>query len=100
MSEPWSAWHTEQWPWDHDPSVRDQLHFPPTVQIHDSTLRDGEQQAGVVFTADDKIAIEEALSAAGVRRIEAGLPAALDEFERIARASISGSAAGSAKAGG
>ena len=51
------------------------LQLPDTVQIHDVTLRDGEQQAGVEFTTDDKLRIAEALSEAGIHRIEAGLPA-------------------------
>lgn len=91
MTEPLSVFHTPQWftsPWNHDPAVRDQIHFPPNVQIHDSTLRDGEQQAGVVFTADDKIAIGEALSAAGVHRIEAGLPAVSGDDERAIKALV------------
>jgi isopropylmalate/homocitrate/citramalate synthase len=73
-----TAWHTTQWftsPWNHDPSARSYLQFPESVRIHDCTLRDGEQQAGVVFTAEDKIRIAEALADAGVHRIEAGLPA-------------------------
>ena len=45
--------------------------------MHDVTLRDGEQQAGVVFTKDDKLRIAEALAEAGVHRIEAGLPSSL-----------------------
>jgi isopropylmalate/homocitrate/citramalate synthase len=73
-----TPWHTDRWftsPWNHDPDVRGQLAFPPQVKIHDATLRDGEQQAGVVFTKDDKVRIAEALAEAGVHRIEAGLPA-------------------------
>jgi isopropylmalate/homocitrate/citramalate synthase len=71
-------WHTESWftsPWNHSNDVRGQLEFAPRVQIHDVTLRDGEQQAGVAFTADDKVRIAHALAEAGVQRIEAGLPA-------------------------
>jgi isopropylmalate/homocitrate/citramalate synthase len=51
--------------------------FQPTkkVKIHDVTLRDGEQQAGIIFTKDDKIRIAEMLSEVGVHRIEAGMPA-------------------------
>src|SRR6266511_462720 len=71
-------WHTEQWftsPWNFLPEIREELDLPSSVQVHDVTLRDGEQQAGVVFTKDDKLRIAEALAEAGVHRIEAGLPA-------------------------
>jgi len=88
MAQSTTPWHTGQWftsPWNHDPAVRDQLGFPPDLRIHDATLRDGEQQAGVVFTADDKIRIAEALAAAGVHRIEAGLPAVSPDDERAIR---------------
>lgn len=71
-------WHTDRWftsPWNFLPEVRDDLSLPSSVQVHDVTLRDGEQQAGVVFTKDDKLRIAEALAEAGVPRIEAGLPA-------------------------
>jgi isopropylmalate/homocitrate/citramalate synthase len=71
-------WHTDRWftsPWNFLPEVRDQLALPGSVQVHDVTLRDGEQQAGVVFTTDDKLRIAEALAEAGVPRIEGGLPA-------------------------
>src|SRR5688500_1952220 len=71
-------WHTDRWftsPWNFLPEIREELHLPSSVQVHDVTLRDGEQQAGVVFTKDDKLRIAEALAEAGVPRIEAGLPA-------------------------
>ena len=54
--------------------MRDQLHFAKQIKFHDITLRDGEQQTGVIFTKDDKIRIAEALAEAGVHRIEAGMP--------------------------
>jgi isopropylmalate/homocitrate/citramalate synthase len=72
------AWHTDRWftsPWNFLHEVREHLELPDSVQVHDVTLRDGEQQAGVVFTKDDKVRIAEALAEAGVHRIEAGLPA-------------------------
>ena len=71
-------WHTDRWftsPWNFLPEIRDGLNLPASLEIHDVTLRDGEQQAGVVFTKDDKLRIAEALAEAGVHRIEAGLPA-------------------------
>ncbi|HEX6300005.1 MAG TPA: pyruvate carboxyltransferase [Acidimicrobiia bacterium] len=71
-------WKTDQWfssPWNYLPEVTEGLSFPDEVTIHDVTLRDGEQQAGVEFTADEKVRIAEALAEAGIHRIEAGLPA-------------------------
>jgi isopropylmalate/homocitrate/citramalate synthase len=65
--------------------------FPESIEIHDVTLRDGEQQAGVIFTADDKVRIAEALSEAGVTRIEAGLPAVSPaDFEAVKRIAAMG----------
>ncbi|MEO8422539.1 MAG: pyruvate carboxyltransferase [Actinomycetota bacterium] len=71
-------WKSDRWfssPWNFLPEIRDGLSLPSSVQVHDVTLRDGEQQAGVVFTKDDKLKIAESLAEAGVHRIEAGLPA-------------------------
>ncbi|MGZ8631940.1 MAG: LeuA family protein [Actinomycetota bacterium] len=82
-------WHTDRWftsPWNFLPEVTEGFDLPSQVQVHDVTLRDGEQQAGVVFTADEKLRIAEALAEAGVHRIEAGLPAvspADDEAVRL-----------------
>ncbi|VBB09563.1 alpha-isopropylmalate and homocitrate synthases signature 2 [Lucifera butyrica] len=45
------------------------------VDIVDTTLRDGEQQAGLVFWPAEKVAIAQALDAAGVFAIESGIPA-------------------------
>jgi isopropylmalate/homocitrate/citramalate synthase len=71
-------WKTDRWfvsPWNFAEEVRAGLRFPAQVKIHDITLRDGAQQAGVVFSKDEKVRIAEKLAEAGVHRIEAGLPA-------------------------
>src|SRR5512137_886307 len=73
-----TPWKTDNWfvsPWNHLPEVTKDFRPPKKVRIHDVTLRDGEQQAGITFTKDDKIRIAEALAEAGVHRIEAGMPA-------------------------
>lgn len=53
--------------------------FPEKIEILDTTLRDGEQEPGIIFTKEDKIEIAKKLDAAGVHRIEAGCPMTSEE---------------------
>ena len=70
-------WKSENWfvsEWNYAPEVCKDFNFAKNIRVHDVTLRDGEQQTGVVLTKDDKIRIAEGLAEAGVHRIEAGMP--------------------------
>ncbi|MDY6914141.1 MAG: pyruvate carboxyltransferase [Planctomycetota bacterium] len=81
MSEPY---HTDQWftsPWNWEPEVVKDFCFPEKIKLHDVTLRDGEQQAGIILRQEEKVRIAEALARAGVHRIEAGMPAVSKQDE-------------------
>jgi homocitrate synthase NifV len=52
--------------WFQEPGAR--------INIVDTTLRDGEQTAGVVFSNDEKLKIASYLDRIGVDQIEAGIP--------------------------
>ena len=81
-------WHTQQWfvsPWNYLPEVTAPFNFPEKIEIHDLTLRDGEQQAGILFRKEEKVLIAETLAELGVHRIEAGTPAVSKEDEAAVR---------------
>lgn len=77
-------WKSDNWfvsPWNFLEEVTKDFHPPKQVKIHDITLRDGEQQAGILFRKEDKIRIAENLAEAGVHRIETGMPAVSPQDE-------------------
>lgn len=81
-----TPWKTDGWQtssWNFEPEVTENFKFPEKIQIHDVTLRDGEQQAGLAFNYDDKIRIAEGLAEAGVHRIEAGMPVVSKDDARV-----------------
>jgi isopropylmalate/homocitrate/citramalate synthase len=56
-------------------------------KIYDVTLRDGEQQAGIAFTDDDKVSLFQQLDALGVDVVETGMVAvAANEVKVVQRA--------------
>lgn len=59
------------------------------VHVVDTTLRDGEQTAGLVFSIEEKVKIAKALDRAGIYAIEAGIPAMGPEEQEAMQAILS-----------
>lgn len=82
-------WKSRDWwvsKYNYLESFRKELNLPSKVEVHDATLRDGEQTPGVVFTIEDKVNIAKMLDEIGIDRIEAGMPAVSpDDAEAIKR---------------
>ena len=82
-----ALWSSDKWfvsPYNFVEEVVKSFKLPEKVIIHDTTLRDGEQQAGLVFRKNEKIEIAMALDEAGVHRIEVGMPAvSREDFEAV-----------------
>jgi isopropylmalate/homocitrate/citramalate synthase len=79
-----NEWKTDDWfvsSLNYEKEIKSALKIPPKVKFHDATLRDGEQQAGLVLRKDEKIRIAEKLAEVGVDRIEAGMPIVTKEDE-------------------
>ena len=65
--------------------------WPASVEIYDTTLRDGSQLEGISLTVDDKLRIAEQLDRLGVGYIEGGWPGANpkdDEFFERAKTEL------------
>ncbi|MHA1426142.1 MAG: LeuA family protein [Candidatus Helarchaeota archaeon] len=53
--------------------------FPSNIIIGDQTLRDGEQQTGVIFSPEEKVEIAKLFSEMGIDTVEIGFPAVSEE---------------------
>jgi len=60
-----------------------------TIELVDTTLRDGEQSPGIAFSAQDKLTIATKLDEAGVGIIEAGIPIMGEEEQEAMRLILS-----------
>jgi 2-isopropylmalate synthase len=64
--------------------------LPDSVDIYDTTLRDGSQQEGLSLTVDDKLRVAEQLDHLGVAYIEGGWPGANPKDEEFFRRAAAG----------
>lgn len=73
-----TLWKTDKWftsPWNFLAEATAGFDFAKGIKFHDVTLRDGEQQSGLIFSRDEKIALADKMAELGIQRIEAGMPA-------------------------
>ena len=89
MDKPWAQekWHVSSF--NFAPEVRAEISLAPDIIISDCTLRDGEQQPGIVFGPEDKLRVARALDEAGVQEIEVGMPSVSRQEQEAVKA-ISG----------
>jgi len=91
MDKPWvkEKWYVSNY--NFNPEVQKEIKLSNIV-ISDCTLREGEQQPGVVLNGDEKLRIAHALDELGIHQLEAGMPAVSPEekktITRIAKAGL------------
>ncbi len=83
---PWAKekWHVSLY--NFVPEVRKQLGFADSIIISDCTLRDGEQQPGIVYSPEDKLKLALALDELGIHEIEVGMPSVSQGEQRAIKA--------------
>lgn len=74
QNEPWikEQWHVSSY--NFTPEVRNEIRPANNIIMSDCTLRDGEQQPGVVFTPENKLRLAKVLDEIGIQEIEVGMP--------------------------
>jgi len=86
MNKPWAQeqWHVSAY--NFVPEVRAEINLAKDIIISDCTLRDGEQQPGVVFGPEDKMRLAQALDEIGIPEIEVGMPSVSQQEQEAIKA--------------
>lgn len=79
MNTPWSQERWQVSPYNFAPEVLRDVHLSRNLMVSDGLLRDGEQQAGIVFGSDDKLRIAQILDDIGIPEIEVGMPSVSEQ---------------------
>ncbi|MBT6145273.1 MAG: hypothetical protein HOH74_07590, partial [Gemmatimonadetes bacterium] len=66
-TQPWKTEHWSVSPHNFDEAIHVEPH---RVELHDITIRDGEECADLAYSVDDKVRIAEALARVGIKRTE------------------------------
>jgi 2-isopropylmalate synthase len=64
--------------------------LPESIDVYDTTLRDGSQQEGLSLTVEDKLRVAEQLDHLGIQFIEGGWPGANPKDEEFFRRAANG----------
>jgi 2-isopropylmalate synthase len=81
-------WLTDKWwttPHNYAAELRKQFTLPEKVNVHEVTLREGEQSPGVTFKKNEKIRIAKAFDALGVYSIELTWPVVSKDDTEVAK---------------
>ena len=86
MNKPWAQeqWHVSAY--NFIPEVTAGINLAKDIIISDCTLRDGEQQPGVVFGPEDKMRLAQALDEIGIPEIEVGMPSVSQQEQEAVKA--------------
>ncbi|MGI6277039.1 MAG: LeuA family protein, partial [Brevefilum fermentans] len=74
-----------KWTSKHNWDLEDKSKRRDYIEIHDVTLRDGDQTPGSVFLEDERVRIADALAELKIPRIEAGMPVVSKVVENAMR---------------
>lgn len=74
---------------NYNDKVMEKYDFADNIKILDTSLRDGEQQPGIILNKKNKVEIAKALDKTGIHRIEAGTPAVSKEDEEAIKEIVS-----------
>jgi isopropylmalate/homocitrate/citramalate synthase len=92
MNKPWVKNQSHVSLYNFTEEVRAQMDLPKRVIISDCTLREGEQQAGVILDTEEKLRLAHALDELGITELEVGNVSVSHEVraavEAIARAGL------------